>query len=632
MPGIDPSIIVQKIKTYPDAKPVRQNLRHVHPKKFAAIKEEVEKLMKYGFIYLVPLTEWVSNLVPVAKKQGTIRVCVDYRDLNKACPKDNYPMPFNDQIIDNCAGSVIFAFMDGFSGYNQIEILPTVQHKIAFIFPWGNFAYRKLPFGLKNAGATFQRAMSYTFHGIKHIKEPYLDDLPTHLLNRSDHIDHLRAIFLRCRFYRIRLDPHKCIFAVESGRILGFIVSKDGIRVDPLKIKAILALPPPTNLTQLQSLQGKENFLRRFICNYAEITKGFMRLLQKNVPFIWDDASQRSFDALKHALTHAPLLHPPEYTKDYILYLAASTSTIAMVLVQKDSNDEEHVIYYLSKSLSGPELRYSHVEKLALAAFIAVQRFRHYILLCTTTVIEDSNPMYHVLTCQVLGGKYSKWIVILQEFDLEFTKVKTKKSLVFSELICAFPRADENIEPRDSLPDESLFLISTSDPWYGDILLYLQTQRFQPNISREERRHIRHHSHHYLILDDTLYRRGIDTILQRCLTHEEAERILNDCHLGACGGHLSRMATAQKSYVSAIFGPRFSKIVSRLSRNAHPAKSLTRMHTPKLCCCTRLSPSTPFPNGALISCNVSLPPPGGMVTSLSPSITSPNGLRLCLPS
>jgi transposase InsO family protein len=252
-------------------------------------------------------------------------------------------------------------------------------------------------------------------------------------------------------------------------------------------------------------------------------------------------------------LAHAPLLHPPEYTKDYILYLATSTSTIAMVLVQDDSNDEEHVIYYLSKSLSGPELRYSHVEKLALAAVIVVQRFRHYILLRTTTVIADSNPMYHVLTCQVLGGKYSKLIVILQEFDLEFTKAKAKKSLVFVELICAFPRADENIEPRDSLPDESLFLINTSNPWYRDILLYLQTKRFQSNISREERRRIRHHSRCYLILDDTLYHRGIDTILRRCLTHEEAERVLNDCHLGACGGHLSGMATTQKILCAGYF-------------------------------------------------------------------------------
>jgi hypothetical protein len=141
MPGIDPSIVVHEIKTYPDAKPVRQKLRQVHPKKIAAIKAEVEKLLKSGFIYPVPLTEWVSNLVPVAKKQGTIRVCIDYRDLNKACPKENYPMPFVNQIINNCAGSLIFSFMDGFSGYNQIEILHADQHKTTFICPWGTFAY-----------------------------------------------------------------------------------------------------------------------------------------------------------------------------------------------------------------------------------------------------------------------------------------------------------------------------------------------------------------------------------------------------------------------------------------------------------------------------------------------------------
>jgi hypothetical protein len=142
------------------------------------------------------LTKWVSNLVSVAKKKGTICVCVDYQDINKSFPKDNYPMPFIDQIIDNCAGSVIFSFMDGFSGYNQIEILPADQHKTAFIYPWGTFAYRKLPFGLKNAAPTFQWAMSYAFHDINHIAEPYLDDLPAHSSNRSAHVDHLQAIFL----------------------------------------------------------------------------------------------------------------------------------------------------------------------------------------------------------------------------------------------------------------------------------------------------------------------------------------------------------------------------------------------------------------------------------------------------
>jgi hypothetical protein len=254
MPGIDPAIVVHEIKTYPGAKTVRQCLRPVHPRKAATIKLEVEKLLKVDFIYPVALTEWVSNLVPIDKKGGSIRVCVDYRDINKAYPKDNFPTPFVDQIVDDYAGSEIFSLMDGFFGYNQINIAPEDQHKTAFIFPWGTFAYRKLPFDIKNTGTTFQRAMSYAFHDIKHITQPYLDDLPTHSLHRVDHPTHLQAIFVHCQFYWIHLNPHKCVFCVESGCLLGFIVSRQGIRVDSLKVEVILNLPPPSTLHQLQSL------------------------------------------------------------------------------------------------------------------------------------------------------------------------------------------------------------------------------------------------------------------------------------------------------------------------------------------------------------------------------------------
>jgi hypothetical protein len=140
MSGTDPSIVVHEIKTYPGAKPVQQRLHPVHPRKAATIKLEVEKLLKAGFIYPVALTEWVSNPVPIDKKGGSIRVCVDYRDINKACPKDNFPTPFVDQIVDDCAGSEIFSLMDGFSGYNKINIAPEDQHKTTFICPWGTFS------------------------------------------------------------------------------------------------------------------------------------------------------------------------------------------------------------------------------------------------------------------------------------------------------------------------------------------------------------------------------------------------------------------------------------------------------------------------------------------------------------
>ena len=150
-----------------------------------AVKAEVEKLLKASFIYPIALIEWVSNPVAIDKKQGTICVCSDFHDLNKACPKDNYPIPFIDQIIDAYAWSEVFSFMDGFSGYNQIQIKPEDQHKTTLIFPWGTFSYKKIPFGLKNAGATFQRAMNFSFHDIKSTVEPYLDGLLAHSHKRS---------------------------------------------------------------------------------------------------------------------------------------------------------------------------------------------------------------------------------------------------------------------------------------------------------------------------------------------------------------------------------------------------------------------------------------------------------------
>ena len=174
--------------------------------------------------------------------------------------------------------------------------------------------------------------MSYAFHDIKHIVEPYLDEFPTHSQRQEDHLDHLRDIFLRCHHYNIRLNRHKYVFCIETELLLGFVVSKDGIYIDPLKIATILSLPALTNLLKLQILQGKANFLRHFMCNFAEKTHDYMCLFKKDTLLFCDDQAQRAFDSLKHALTHSPMIHPLDYSKDFILYVVASTTTIRMVL------------------------------------------------------------------------------------------------------------------------------------------------------------------------------------------------------------------------------------------------------------------------------------------------------------
>jgi hypothetical protein len=273
IPGLDPSIIEHRIDTWHDITPVHQKQRPLHPSKAEAIKDEIDKLHVAGFIYPITYTSWVSNPVPVNKKQGTIRVYMDFRDLNHTCPKDNFPTPFIDQIIDDCAGHKALSFMDGFSGYNQIQIHPVDQYKTAFTTPWGTFAYRVMPFGLKNAGTTFQWAKTYIFHDLAHIILAYLDDLTTHSKKCTQHLDDLWIIFQWCHQYNIRLNPLKCVFCVTAGCLLGFIISQSGITVDPLRVQAITEIPPPPppprNLRQLQSLQGKSNFLRRFVPNYA---------------------------------------------------------------------------------------------------------------------------------------------------------------------------------------------------------------------------------------------------------------------------------------------------------------------------------------------------------------------------
>jgi hypothetical protein len=226
-----------------------------------------------------------------------------------------------------------------------------------------------------------------------------------------------------------------------------------------------------------------------------------------------------------------------------------------MVLFQEDDNHDEHVIYYLSRSLSSMEIKYQHVEKLALDAIQAVQHFRHYILSRKTTVFSHCNPMQHILTCQLLGGKYSKCIVSLQEFDLEFDRATLKKYLVFIKLIYDFPHTAMEKVAVDLLPDESLFLISTDDIWYEDIIIYLQTQNFRPTLSSNERRHVCYQARHYIVLGDTHYRRGIDSVFQRCLTFDEVEKDLNDCHSGACSGHMSGYAISHKTLRAGYFWP-----------------------------------------------------------------------------
>ncbi|RVW20840.1 Transposon Ty3-G Gag-Pol polyprotein [Vitis vinifera] len=227
MPGLDPSIVQHHLPTLPHARPVKQKLRRLHPRWSLQVKEEIQKQLSVGFISVVEYPEWLANVVPVPKKDGKVRVCVDFRDLNKASPKDDFPLPHIDLLVDGTAGHSMLSFMDGFSGYNQILMAPEDMEKTAFITEWGTYCYRVMPFGLKNAGATYQRAATTLFHDMMHRDvEVYVDDMIVKSRGRADHLDALERFFERIRKFRLRLNPKKCTFGVTSGKLLGHMVSE----------------------------------------------------------------------------------------------------------------------------------------------------------------------------------------------------------------------------------------------------------------------------------------------------------------------------------------------------------------------------------------------------------------------
>jgi len=189
MPGLSTDIVVHRLPIKEECKPVQQKLRRMRPDVLLKIKEEVRKQFDAGFLQVVKYSEWVANIVPVLKKDGKVRMCVDYRDLSKASPKDNFPLPHIDTLVDNTAGYSLFSFMDGFSGYNQIKMLSEDREKTTFITMWGTFCYKVMPFGLKNAGATYQRAMVALFHDMMHKEiEVYVDDMIAKSRTEREHV------------------------------------------------------------------------------------------------------------------------------------------------------------------------------------------------------------------------------------------------------------------------------------------------------------------------------------------------------------------------------------------------------------------------------------------------------------
>ena len=402
--------------------------------------EEVRKLQEASFIREVYYLDWLANVVIVKKASGKWRMCVDFTDLNKACPKDSYPLPQVNVLVDFTARHRLLSFMDAFSGYNQIRMHEDDQEKTSFVTSQGLFCYRVMPFSLKNVGATYQRLMNRMFASqIGRNVQVYLNDMLVKSRREEDHLEDLRETFDTLRFYNMKLNLGKCAFGVTAGKFLGFMVSQRGIEVNPDKIRAILEMTPPRNVKEVQSLNGKVAALNRFVSRATEKCLPFFRTLKKSLE--WNTKCQQAFEELKSYLSASPLLSPSQPGEELFLYLAVYLAIVSAALIREEEKVQKPV-YYASQALRGAEERYSPMEKLTFILVMAVHKLKLYFQAHTVVVLID-RPLQRAMGNPDAARRLALWAIELSEFDIQYQPQIAIKGQVIADFIVEFTHDED---------------------------------------------------------------------------------------------------------------------------------------------------------------------------------------------
>ncbi|GKV28094.1 hypothetical protein SLEP1_g37185 [Rubroshorea leprosula] len=397
MPGIPNSVSQHKLSTNPLKKPVAQKRRLFGGERLQAIKEEVTKLLQAGFVRKVDYCEWVANPVLVKKANGKWRMCIDYTNLNNACPKDCYPMPSIDKLVEAASGNERLSLLDAYSRYHQVPMALEDEKKTAFYAGDEIYCYVMMPFGLKNAGATYQKMVTIVFHAqIGKNLEVYVDDIVVKSLKAEDHLADLDETFNNLRKNRMWLNPAKCIFGVESGKFLGFMVSRRGIEVNPEKIRAIAEMEPPKSVKDIQRLTGRVAALHRFISKSADKCLPFFKIMSS----------------------------PPLLTKAV----------------------DGELLYFV---LYGAELRYPITEKAALAIVTSARKLRPYFQSHPIIVLTDQ-PLRQILQKPECSGRLIKWAVELGEFEITFQQRSTIRAQALADFIVECTPCPSNSNPEPS--------------------------------------------------------------------------------------------------------------------------------------------------------------------------------------
>lgn len=419
LPGLPPDRPVDhKIDLEPGHSPPHRPIYRMDQEELAELKKQLDELLSKGYIK-PSVSAYGAPVLLIRKKDNTMRLCIDYRALNKITVKNRYPLPRIDDLLDRLAGATIYSKIDLRSGYWQVKVAPEDTHKTAFRTRYGHYEFTVLPFGLCNAPATFMAMMNDIFRPyLDSFVLVYLDDILCFSRTLAEHRAHLRQVLDVLRQNKLYAKKSKCEFAVPSCEFLGHIISGDGIRPHPDKIKALLDWPTPTTPKNLRSFLGLAHYYRRLIKACSKVTAPLTHLLRKDTPWEWGVEQAAAFQEIKKRASEQPVVRPPDYTLPFIVKTDASDYAIGAVLAQRPPPpDSEYVVAYESRKLSPAETRYPVHERELLAVLHALQVWQHNLKGRHFTIETDNNPTTHILTQKQLSARQARWIDKLAPFD-----------------------------------------------------------------------------------------------------------------------------------------------------------------------------------------------------------------------
>ncbi|GJZ64543.1 reverse transcriptase domain-containing protein [Tanacetum coccineum] len=402
----------------------RNSENHHGPDRNTSAYKEAEEVTKVGILQKVKHQTWVANPVMVKKNDGGWRMCVNFTDINKACPKDCYPLPEIDWKIESLTGFHLKCFLDAYKGYHQIQMVEGDEDKTTFFVGEGVFCYRKMPFGLKNERATYQRLVDKVFSKqIGRNLEAYVDDLVIKSTSEEGILSDIQETFERFWSINMKLNLKKCSFGVEEGLFLGHLITKQGIKFNPTKIKEFTVLEQTRSLKDIQSLNGKLAALSHFLSKGAERSLPFFKVLKRckgKKTIHWTDEADKAFKEIKKFVQDLPTLTAPRAGETLTMYLNASKESINVMLFAKRS-EGKILIYFVSRVLQGAELNYPALEKLILALVHAPRRLRRYFQ-AYMIMVPTGTPIKQALTGPKKTGRVAKWAIKLGEHDIIFLK------------------------------------------------------------------------------------------------------------------------------------------------------------------------------------------------------------------